>query len=641
MMKISISKSSIDQEAHRHQIGANMIAVVPDGAISFKCGTATVYLSGEFYYFTRQGGVDYLNQAGDAWELQRVFESVGPDAFPRVVEGMYFGIWIDEISGCAKIFADSLNRRPVYIISTDKEMFVTDSFPSARASAGKTNINQLSLYNYMLLGYTAIAETLYDGISRLSSDESIVIKNDGARREKCSHSVDIREYDKSDINRYETLIRDSVHSRASANENIVMNSGGWDSTALVYLLTEHLGKDRVRSIVFDVHLSDGKSFNVYEVDKVRRISRHFGIKSETCVVDYTSNTSVDAWERALPTLRNSNTYFWLHHMKLAEQIASGASAGASVFSGEASDSVHNFGFSQFVSVNYENMPLREYADKAKSYLYGPTFMRSILDGSCLDDKVFSFFRSYYGEDKFDNPSQMENEEKLYRYLEALVFSYPRVPFARWQNGTLAKEKLQKAFSGHIRDKYLSRSISEMTSDNLYYHLLQTYRDFHFQSAQMGVANVALSSHGLSCKIPFLDSRILDYMYAMPENWGRGLELKTTKYPLRYLATERWNMPLHILEEAGPHSYIAETDKKWTYSGGQWDIYCEILFKSVFSTYFRDSLKNVRIEDVFDAQFFDVPFIQKVLTDYVGGKDDVQNRGLIYKLALLFSIGIAS
>jgi hypothetical protein len=77
MMKISIGKSSIDQEANRHQIGSTLVAVVPDGAISFKCGTATVYLSGEFYYFTRQGGVDYLNQAGDAWELQRVFESVG------------------------------------------------------------------------------------------------------------------------------------------------------------------------------------------------------------------------------------------------------------------------------------------------------------------------------------------------------------------------------------------------------------------------------------------------------------------------------------------------------------------------------------------------------------------------------------
>jgi hypothetical protein len=640
-MQISIGKSSTDLKANQHQIGSTLIAVVPDGAISFKCGTATVYLSGEFYYCARQGGVDYLNQAGDACELQRIFERVGPDTFPRVVEGMYFGIWIDELSGCAQIFADSLNRRPVYIISTDKEMLVTDSFPCARASAGKTKINQLSLYNYMLLGYTAIADTLYDKINRLSSDEKIIIKNDGARREKCSHNVSIREYDKSDINRYESLILDSVHSRASANENIVMNSGGWDSTALVYLLTEHLGKDRVRSIVFDVHLSDGKSFNVYEVDKVQRLSRHFGIKSETCVVDYASNTSVDAWERAIPTLRNNNTYFWLHHMKLAEQIASGASAGASVFSGEASDSVHNFGFSQFVSVNYQNMALREYADKAKSYLYGPTFMRSIMDGTCLDDKVFSFFRSYYGEDKIDDPSQMESEDKLYRYLEALVFSYPRVPFARWQNGTLAKEKLQKAFSGYIRDKYFRRSIREMTSDNLYYHLLQTYRDFHFQSAQMGVANVALSSHGLSCKIPFLDSRIMDYMYSMPENWGRGLELKTTKYPLRYLATERWNMPLHILEEAGPHSYIAETDKEWTYSGGQWDIYCEILFKSVFSTYFRDSLKNVRIEDVFDAQFFDVPFIQKVLTDYVGGKDDVPNRGLLYKLALLFTIGIAS
>lgn len=640
-MKITISKSPVEQSAITYKVGATFISVVPDGALSFKCGTTEVYLSGEFYYLARKGGVDYLNQSGDVGEMQRVFSAVGPDKFSRVVEGMYCGIWIDERNECAKIFADSLNRRAIYVISRDSQMVVTDSFPHARASAGKTKVNQIGLYSYMLLGYTPIAETLYEGISRLGSDETIVIENDGARHERCSRDVNICEYDHSDIDRYESLIKDSVHSRASTNDNIVMNSGGWDSTALIYLLTEHLGKDRVRSIVFDIRLTDGQSFNIYEVDKVQRVSRHFGIKPETCVVDYANNSAIDAWERALPTLRNNHTYFWLHHMKLAEQIASGANVGASVFSGEASDSVHNFGFSQFVSVNYENMALREYADKAKSYLYGPTFLRSIVNGTSNNDEVFRFFRNYYGQERVDDPSAMNGDEKLYRYLEALVFSYPRVPFARWQNGTVAKEKLQKTFSGHIRDKYFSRSVREMTSRNLYYHLLQTYRNFHFKSAQMEIANVALSSHGLSCKIPFLDSRILEYMYAMPENWGRGLELRTTKYPLRYLATERWHMPLHILEEAGPHSYIAEDDKKWTYSGGQWTIYCEILFKSVFSSYFRDLLKNVKVEDVFDEQYFDVTHIKTVLTDYVGGKDDVANHGLLFKLALLFSIGLAN
>ena len=129
-------------------------------------------------------------------------------------------------------------------------------------------------------------------------------------------------------------------------------------------------------------------------------------------------------------------------------------------------------------------------------------------------------------------------------------------------------------------------------------------------------------------MPFLDSRLVDYMCEMPESWGRGLELRPTKYPLRTLATERWGMPLHILEESGPHSYIAENDKRWTYSGGQWDIYCEILFKSVFSPVFRDQLTNVlKIEDTFDPALFDNEGNATHVDQYAGGSDAPEQRGL--------------
>jgi hypothetical protein len=417
-----------------------------------------------------------------------------------------------------------------------------------------------------------------------------------------------------------------------------MNSGGWDSTSILYQLNESCSKGSVSAAVFDVVLPDGQSFNSYEVDKAYRIGKFFGVETERAAIDYRDSSLVDYWQANTANLRDNHTYFWLHHLKIADLIGGKARPGTRVFNGEASDSIHNFGYSQFVSVNYDNMQLREIADKGKSYLYGPSFFASVLDGSFESDRVLQFFKQYYGESKFADVGRSSEADRRRSYFEAFMLSYPRVPFAKWQVETVAKDGLQSRYSQHLGERYLSDVAQQSQPESLYYWLLQMYRHFHFHSYQIGVTQVALKPHSLHCAMPFLDSEMLEYMYEMPEDWGRGLELRTTKYPLRHLAEHKWRMPLDVLMEKGPHSYIAEADRRWSYAGGSWNIYCEIMFRSAFKPYFRSVLGAAKLESVFDEEFFSVKPMKDAIQRYVGGEENPAEVSLLFRLALLFSIG---
>lgn len=640
MKIILLEVGTTPKSDHSLQIGKRIAQlVVDDDCVQFEARGIRFYLRGDFYYVRGEDATEALQRETLAGKLKQVMELRGPAEFQRCVEGEYFCVGLDGRTAEITTFGDLFNRRPLFYSTMNGGFIASDYLPDVVEGGSDGTYDQRSLYSYLLLGYAPGRDTFYTGVSKLAADETLVLSATGVSTPRVSHSVAIREYDRNDMARYDAIIRNAVHTRSSETVNVVMNSGGWDSTSLVYLLKEIHGSGKVQSIVMDLHLADGQSFNVYEVDKVRRISEYYGVSTDTCVIDYASTGPLDVWERSLKTMRESHTYYWVNHMQLAEQIAGSAVKNTAVFSGEASDSVHNFGFSQWVSVNYDDMDLREIADKAKTYLYGPTFFGKLQTNQFRDDKVYQFFQHYYGTGRFTQTDGLESDELRLRYFEAFALSYPRVPFASWQNETLVNSAHASSFQRTLRADYFDEAARVATPDTLYYHLLQVYRRFHFQSAQIGISHVALASHGYSCRMPFLDLQMYEFMCSMPENWGRGLELRPTKYPLRYLANERWDMPLHILEEEGPHSYIAENDKKWTYSGGQWDIYCEILYNSVFSDYFRAKLESTRIEAVFDPSCFNVRFMQGVIDDYVMGKQDIPHHGMLFKLAVLFSVGL--
>jgi asparagine synthetase B (glutamine-hydrolysing) len=640
-MKINVSFNQA-KAAFSQSLGYSSFEIIPNSScIEMEVDQTLIYLEGEFYYYNNEGENVKINKNNANAVIKQALLDHSVSNISSVLEGVYCGVAVDKNKKTLYVFSDAFNRKNFFYTQDGDQITLSTSLNEVLNTQKSIKYDQNGLYSFLLLGYTPVKNTFYENVFRLGCDEIIKIDESGVSKISTSKIVDIQEYDKSKIDLYEKNLENAVLSRASdSNGNIVMNSGGWDSTTLVYLLTKNFDKKNVKSVVFEMILSDKQSFNVYEVDKVKRISKHFDIETETCTIDYSNKEMIDLWERNLDNLRNNHVYFWIHHLKLAEQVGSKTTSGSSIFSGEASDSIHNFGYSQFVSVNYDNMLLREYADKAKSYLYGPTFLKHLKNGKLHDDKVFQFFNAYYGKEKFSVPVNSDSIDLMNKYFQSFILSYQRVPFANWKSTTFVSDLMNTEFERFINENYFEDLSKQTTPENLYYNLLQIYKRIHFQSAQIQVAGVAFSKYNLTCKIPFMDLNMVDYMYRMPEDWGRGLELKTTKYPLRYLANERWSdMPLHILEEGGPHSYIAENDKKWTYAGGNWDIYCEILYSSVFKDYFKEMFAKVDIEKYFDADYFNTDFFKKVIKDYIDGVEDIANHALLFKLAVLFSIGL--
>ena len=75
-------------------------------------------------------------------------------------------------------------------------------------------------------------------------------------------------------------------------------------------------------------------------------------------------------------LAGMSAYFW---DDLAKYVAT-YHKGKSIFCGEISDGVHNFGFAQYATIlNHPDLGFREYADKMGVYLFGPSFLNTLLE----------------------------------------------------------------------------------------------------------------------------------------------------------------------------------------------------------------------------------------------------------------------
>jgi len=641
-MDISISKQNDQTSQHCYSvvIGKFFININNiENAIHINEPDFEVFLSGSLYYLIEEGRSISLSDSKKTTILTNFYRKYG--ALNGMLEGHYHGIFIDKIQNVVQVFSDPFSRDNLfYTLNNTGSQLFTDRLSYIIERIGIPDYNQVALYNYLILAYTPIKDTFYKNISRLAPGEVFDYNGDGGHSIKLVNRViRIEDYNIDKLTDYDDIFTSSVATRCS-ERNIIMNSGGWDSTAILNKLVALKGESNTEASVINLVLTDGTSFNTYEVDKVNRIGAYYGIKTNVCDVHYGDKKLLDLFENSIVNMRDKHVYFMINHLVLFDQLNVNKSNG-SIFNGEISDSIHNFGYSQFVSVHYSNIQLREMADKAKSYLYSPSFFTKVNNKLEFEhDEVWNFFRSYYGKEKFIAMDDLFKSKNLFsQYLKSFMLSYARVPFAAYHNHTLAKPPLIKIFDEVMDSSYFNRYTDSINTENFYFYLLEIYKEFHFQSSQIKINYIGADMHGMKPSLPFYDLRMINFMAAMPENWGRGLELRPTKYPLRKLAVEKWNMPIHVLEEGGPHSYIAENDAKWSYSGGKWTIQCEILYNSVFSDYFKQKLSLIKAEDYFDEDYFDIHFLNQIMVAYCDGKQDINNHGLLYKLSLLFTIGL--
>ena len=141
--------------------------------------------------------------------------------------------------------------------------------------------------------------------------------------------------------------------------------------------------------------------------------------------------------------------------------------------------------------------------------------------------------------------------------------------------------------------------------------MDLYNSFHWQGSTVATLYHACEAHDLECMMPFHDTELIDYLSYMPENWGRGLEMKPTKYPLKWMLSNKIDYPMDM--QSGPHSYTYDVDPTFTHTG-------ELINHSSLGDLFKSQLKTSNYLDLFSPDSFNCSYIKDLVGRYTKGEE---------------------
>lgn len=575
------------------------------------------------------GGDSYL-LFGDVVGLRQADGTLAPPSFLKAeperlenasripeVEGRFVLLKVARDGSC-EIWTDQFGRVDIYWQSFGASTVVAtgmDLLPVARSGAAFDSIgvaHALTIYG----SRPAKQHTLYLSVHRLGVNQGLRLANGVPallqRPVKLASTVPL--YAEQDLHRYADHFLEAIRARGSSAGNIVYLSSGWDSTSILAALTHLFGKRKVRAVIGRMRYSERSGvINQFEIDRARAVADYFGVKLDIAELDYRQDAE-SILERLRATFRSQQfaNLAGVNHWLLAEATARTATGGEVIFAGEMSDGAHNLGFSQFVSIFHPaSLDFREYSDKMASYLFGPTFLRQLQKGTHEQDPVWQLYRQRNGNIKFDRVAAGERE--ITRQLIASFFLRTgRMPLYSLENTRLLTDGGREAYGSESERIYLDGICDQVTPENLYACYLHLYNSFHWQGATVSTLEYTAEAHGLKCVLPFHDSAVIGFLSAMPESWGRGLDLNPTKYPLKWMLRNRIDYPLHL--QTGPHSYTYDVDPSFTLMG-------EILHASSFRPAFSASLKAGRFVDSLDPSIFDRKHIDReIVQPFLSGKE---------------------
>lgn len=581
-----------------------------------------MYFEGTVYYYADASG-KFVRFGEDRMEqLARIVSESTYDEIVNSVEGEYNIILHDKDASVITVLGDKLALKDIYYYVDDDCVILGNDLEIFEESKLQLSYDQNAFITTVLICMPK-KQTIYNEIKRLQYNKYIHLDLDSSEfkiGEFEDKDINIADYGPDDLDRYVEILENAILSRASDKLNILSSSGGYDSSMMLAILTKHLGADKVRAVVFEVKLPDGTIFNKYEIDKVLKISEYLGVQTDILTVDYDSEELENLMREVHPMLHTQQLFSMpSNHYPIARFIEEKYGKDVTLFNGEGCDSLHNYGFSQFCSLPHDDYDFNEYADKMKTYLFGPTFLRKIKDGSYKDDVVFKIFVEQSGKDGFVEVEGRPWSEVMQDYLFSFITSDVRLPLRKIEPDFVKKDYLAK-YIEHVKTEYFAEISEKINENNLYYYFAILYMDFHLQSSKIRRIR-AFSKNG---RTPFLDSNLFRYLYRMPESFGRGLNFNAVKYPLKELIKSgKYDYPLEVVRQ-GPHSYLSETEEI--------NIYDQYVCKGVVSKVFRETIASGEISEVLDENIFDMKMFKDPDEE---GLDMISYRSLIMSFILSY------
>jgi hypothetical protein len=533
------------------------------------------------------------------------------------------------------ICSDHYGQQDLYYQSTEiSQAFVSDLslLPFSPAQEG---FDQAALAHAMTIyGYRPPkCHTLYRSVRRLGVREIAHITN--GRMDIANNPFQpfpVGNYGEKELQKYADLFIDAVRVRGSRYGNVVYLSSGWDSTSILACLVHLFGQNKVRGVIGRMRYAERSGvINQFELDRAKALADYYGVRLDTVEFDYRHKIP-DLFDRLKPHCQAHHIAVMniFTHGILAEFVAKTTAGDEVVFVGEISDGAHNLGFSQFTTIYHPVQSFREYSDKMASYLFGPTFLRLLQNGQFINDPVYHFLRRQAGEAFYDDPTPDVIHGRTRQLLSSFFLRAKRLPLWSLRNSKMLTEKGISEYSQEIESAYLKQAAETATPDTLYSWYLHLYNSFHWQSSTVATLPLTADVYGLDVALPFWDSRIQDFLSAMPEEWGRGLDLNPTKYPLKWMLKNRIDYPLHL--QVGPHSYLYDVNPAFSHSA-------EILYGSAFVSHFKSLLRSRAYQELLSPEIFHIEYIDGIVNHYLNSVElKGQELNDLMALCMLSMIG---
>jgi hypothetical protein len=188
---------------------------------------------------------------------------------------------------------------------------------------------------------------------------------------------------------------------------------------------------------------------------------------------------------------------------------------------------------------------------------------------------------------------------------------------------------RESYSSEMEAKYLNEPAKVATPATLYSWYIHLYSSFHWQGGTVTTLGYTAERQGFEMNLPFHDSRLHEFLSEMPESGGRGLEIRPTKYPLKWILENKIDYPMHL--QVGPHSYIYDTDPTFNFAG-------EFIYASAYTPLIKERFKHRNYEALLSSECFDLNYINSIVDHYLAGEEIPAERTDLSALAFLTLTG---
>lgn len=204
--------------------------------------------------------------------------------FEGIFGGHYVAFALNKFSGQLHVLRDVAGAKSAYVASSDHELLVGTCMHDVARRAGVRGLDRTAALHLMTLDYLFDGETFYQEVREFPIGSLSVAKG-GESFELVKH-YPLRLSDHENA----SSVRDNIqalrngileaHARRAGSENIVLLSGGVDSSVMLCALREVVGRSRVRAITFCV-----KNTEEDETGYAIALAKHLGVEIERIEVD--------------------------------------------------------------------------------------------------------------------------------------------------------------------------------------------------------------------------------------------------------------------------------------------------------------------------------------------------------------------